>query len=79
MCSDLCAMWQAGGGVLSIHWRRGDFLQHRAGRTERVCSDEFTGAKLPACKTEAVLKTPAELAAVVRQKLAVCHATRWEP
>ena len=66
---------RAAGRVLAVHWRRGDYLSMQRGKSEKVCSDEFTGVKLAACKQEAVLKTPTELAATAQALLEKHRAT----
>eukprot|EP00966_Prymnesium_polylepis_P254418 5879355-Prymnesium_polylepis.1 len=60
--------------VLAIHWRRGDFLKMHSG-VDRVCEDEISGAKLPACTNEPVLKGPKELAAVAKAAMAEHNCT----
>ena len=56
--------------VLGVHWRRGDFLAKR-GSTERLCDDDATGEPLDKCIQVPVVRSPGDLAGVIRERLRV--------
>ena len=62
--------------VLAVHWRRGDFVAAKSGQKQKVCTDELTATPLPnGCEWHTIIRTPDELAAVIRKRMGEYNAT----